>query len=309
MWKQLLTLKSPAGKHAQLQIFSFHRVLNEASNFWADDPDIALFDRQIKWITQSCNLLRLDEAVDRLNSGTLPAAAAAIPFDDGYKNNLTNALTVLEKYHAPATIFITIEACENGIMWNDLVIEGIRCCQAPFKTVVGGTEQQIDRNRNPQEILDAIKYLPHQERWSTAQSFFMQATDGAKAPRLMMTPSEITECRSDLITFGAHTLTHPILKELDDETCRAEIEGSKRFVEEWTQTPVTLFAYPNGRYGIDFAEREIDLAKSAGFKAAVATDWGSADTNSNNYSLPRYTPWERSSFAFKMRILKTSLSS
>ncbi|GIW68625.1 MAG: hypothetical protein KatS3mg100_119 [Candidatus Parcubacteria bacterium] len=37
---------------------------------------------------------------------SLPARAVLLTFDDGYRDNLTNALPILEKYEAPAMIFL-----------------------------------------------------------------------------------------------------------------------------------------------------------------------------------------------------------
>jgi peptidoglycan/xylan/chitin deacetylase (PgdA/CDA1 family) len=52
-------------------------------------------------------VLPFDEAVDRLQDGTLPDAAVAITIDDGWLSTYTHMLPVLERYQLPATLYAT----------------------------------------------------------------------------------------------------------------------------------------------------------------------------------------------------------
>ena len=56
----------------------------------------------------------------------MPARTACITFDDGYADNLDVASPILRKLRFPATFFITADAVERGIKWNDLVKESMR---------------------------------------------------------------------------------------------------------------------------------------------------------------------------------------
>jgi len=105
--------------------------------------------------------------------------------------------------------------------------------------------------------------------------------------------------------IGAHTLTHPILARLDADSARAEIGGSKRFLEALLDEPVTLFAYPNGKPGRDFSDESVAIARDLGFETAVTTAWGVADRNSDRLRLPRFTPWERTRLRFGARMFNT----
>jgi hypothetical protein len=66
---------------------------------------------------------------------------------------------------------------------------------------------------------------------------------------------------------------------------------------------VTLFAYPNGRPTEDFGREHVLLGKKLGFRAALTTAWGAARRHSDVFQLPRFTPWDRQSARFAVRLL------
>jgi hypothetical protein len=63
----------------------------------------------------------------------------------------------------------------------------------------------------------------------------------------VMPISEIRTLSSNF-EIGAHTLNHVFLANADDATSRAEIAGSKMWVEDVTGQPCPMFCPPGGRY-------------------------------------------------------------
>jgi peptidoglycan/xylan/chitin deacetylase (PgdA/CDA1 family) len=63
---------------------------------------------------------------------------------------------------------------------------------------------------------------------------------------------------------GAHTLGHVDLTAIDLAAARAEIEGSKRWVEDVTGVACTSFCFPGGRY----RREHLPLVRDAGYAAA-----------------------------------------
>jgi peptidoglycan/xylan/chitin deacetylase (PgdA/CDA1 family) len=68
------------------------------------DADISpqRFERQLRWLSRWRRVVPLEETLKTPPKGRL----AAITFDDGYQDNLTVALPLLEKFHLPMTLFV-----------------------------------------------------------------------------------------------------------------------------------------------------------------------------------------------------------
>ena len=86
-----------------------------------------------------------------------------------------------------------------------------------------------------------------------------------------MARRELAEvAREELVTIGAHTLTHPMLAKHDAAFARREIAESRRIIGERLGTLPAHFAYPVGD-PTSAGAREFGLAAQAGFASAVTT--------------------------------------
>src|SRR5208337_3516149 len=89
-------------------------------------------------------------------------------------------------------------------------------------------------------------------------------------PATMLAWSEIRQMSKAGISFGAHTITHPVLGGLPISRLQEEIFGSKKTVEDRLQSPVRHFAYPFGKHA-DFCGDAKNIVQAAGFQTAVTT--------------------------------------
>ena len=85
------------------------------------------------------------------------------------------------------------------------------------------------------------------------------------------------------LDFEAHSLTHPNLAALDEESARHEILGSRLALESRLGRPVQAFSYPAGLFG----EREKRLVAEAGFRVAVSCEPGVNDGSTDVFALRR----------------------
>ncbi len=88
-------------------IFLYHRVdaIKNDPHFLSVSP--SNFRRQLEYIKNTYEVVPLKVLVDNLRNGKSIEKQVAITFDDGYVDNLFNALPILEELKVPATIFIT----------------------------------------------------------------------------------------------------------------------------------------------------------------------------------------------------------
>lgn len=307
----LLNLMTPAGEKARLSVLILHRVLPEVDPLFPLEIDASRFDDICAWVKAWFNVLPLDEAVQRLKSSSLPARALAISFDDGYADNHDVALPILQRHGLSATFFITTGYLDGGRMWNDTLIESIRHTPllqldlsglpVPLGTVVTGTPAQ--RSAAVGQLIGQVKYLQPALRQRVVLAIAEQA--GAALPaNLMMSTGQVRALRAAGMQIGAHTVTHPILARLDDDSAYREIADGKDQLEALLGERVRLFAYPNGKPGEDYQQQSVELVRRAGFDAAFSTAWGAARAGSDVFQLPRFTPWDRSRARFGLRMAR-----
>ncbi len=302
----------PGGPRAKLSTLIFHRVLAQQDELFPNEADVHRFEQICAWLKRSFQVLPLDQAVDLLRAGRLPARAVCITFDDGYADNHDLAMPILRAYGLPATFFISTGYLDGGRMWNDSVIESFRRTKLTELDLTGldggiclgrfALHQTALRRAAIDQVLLGIKYLPPPLRLRLTEVIAERAQ--VQLPTdLMMTSTQVQAMRAAGMQIGAHTSTHPILAKLDAASARDEILQSKQYLEDLLREPIDLFAYPNGQPGKDYSPETATVVRSLGFKAAVSTAWGAADSrNSDLMQLPRFTPWDRSEWRFMLRM-------
>ena len=83
--------------------------------------------------------------------------------------------------------------------------------------------------------------------------------------------------------FGAHTVTHASLPDLDDRRVVEEVRSSRQQLEQALGEPVLTFAYPYGRLD----DRAVAAARDAGFLSACTTEPRLARLDDDPFRVPR----------------------
>ncbi|MES2072225.1 MAG: polysaccharide deacetylase family protein [Pseudomonadota bacterium] len=301
---------APQGKgKGRLCILNYHRILEQADPMLDSDPDITMFRWQMQALASSFNVLPLYDAMIALKNDRMPPRAVAITFDDGYRSTHDLALPILKEFGLPATVFVTTGYMDGNNMWNDRILEAVR--RLPEGTLdlhdlglgLHTVTSLAERKHTADKLIDIAKYLAPEKRLEL--SLKLESLLGEHhSVDLMLTREMVHSLAQQGIEVGGHTITHPILTRLDDQHARDEIAGCKEQLEAIIGKPVRLFAYPNGKVGMDFDERHVQMAKAAGYSAAFTTAMGSVKAQMDSHQIPRSRPWDNTPFFFKLRLLR-----
>jgi len=109
--------------------------------------------------------------------------------------------------------------------------------------------------------------------------------------REMLDWEEVRQLDAHGIRIGAHTCNHVLLSRVDENTAREEIFASHERIAREVGAPPRHFAYPNGGRG-DFGDRDIELARNAGFKTAATSIEGVNRPGTDPFQLLRYNVHE-----------------
>lgn len=312
----LFSLMSPAGGKARLSVLIFHRVLREPDPLFPDEVDAARFDELLSWVKSWFNVLPLDDAARRLQEGSLPARAAALSFDDGYADNHDVALPLLRKHGLPCSFFIATGFLDGGRMWNDTLIEAVRRSARSVLDLRGLKDRDgqdlgqhalgamAARRGVLEPLIDRIKYLPPEPRLACVNAIAERA-EVSPPDDMMMSSEQVRALRAAGMQIGAHTVSHPILAKLDANQAADEIARSRDTLQTLLSEKVGLFAYPNGKPGIDYLpDVHPAIVRELGFDAAVSTRWAAARRGDDVFQIPRFTPWDRNRLKFGLRLAR-----
>lgn len=229
------------------------------------------------------DIVSLDEMYRRLVQRDFKRRFVCITFDDGYRDLLQYAWPILKKNSVPFALYVPTGFPDRiGELWW-VALERVVARNDRLGLYVDGRDQRFDcvsvedkrniynqlywwlRSRPTEdELREAIRDL------SARYGVDLKAL----CDELCMTWEDIAElARDPLVTIGAHTVNHPMLKKTSDRVARSEIEMSRAVIESAIGIRPEHFAYPVGDPS-SAGPREFALASELGFKTAVTTQPG-----------------------------------
>ena len=234
------------GEDNQLKILTYHRVFDVKDyTQYKFDPELIStstfeFDQQIGFIKRHYNPVSIVDVVNHYDMGTkLPKNAVLITFDDGFRDNYTNAFPILKKHDVPAVIFLSTEFIGgNTTLWFDKLAYIINNTKHDRINLSDEFVREITSDNKLSVIEDTLEYLkiiPNTERLSILKKLEENNTDLLSEMPLSdsstMTWDQVREMDKSVIDFGSHSITHPILSQLSDEELDEEISESKIIIE------------------------------------------------------------------------------
>lgn len=300
-------------RNAVTQILVYHRVNDEDDPIFPGVPT-KIFAQQMEYLAEHYSVCALTELVQRLETDDLPADTVTITFDDGYRDNYTNAFPILKRVGLPATVFLTTDAIGTGrLLWHDRVFAAFRASEVPALHGWGNNKgfyplhSAAEKSATLDQCLKILWSLDDEVRsvWTDELIARLSVGEQQVDHQLMLSWNDVREMSGENIEFGAHTVSHPILSKVSARRARDEIVNSKQLIESNLKLAVRHFAYPVGR-AVDFSPEIKDLLREAGFRSAVTTISGVNGSDRDVFELRRATPWDQNIdlFAFRLSYFK-----
>jgi peptidoglycan/xylan/chitin deacetylase (PgdA/CDA1 family) len=298
--------------HTRPVILMYHRIADELVDPWGLAVSPAHFEEQLQVLRRVRYPLPLTTFVRKLKAKTLPAHAVAITFDDGYADNLHAGKPCLAAADVPATVFLATRYlnCHEEFWWDELA-RLILLEQRPksLEVEVRGTRLYFEfdaetslpetnpwrawsgpQTRRQQVYLAlwrALRPLEDGDRhalMAQLRSHFESHGPQRTVGRAMTREEARALAKEGLVMIGAHSVTHPLLTELEPDDCRHEIVDSKLACEEILERPVEAFSYPFGEFNTEVRR----WVEDAGFTHALSTNTVPISGWSDLYVLPRF---------------------
>ncbi len=232
-----------------------------------------------------------------------------VTFDDGYSDNLGNALPIAESKGVPITVFVTsgMIGHDHGFWWDRLgaLLRGRPRGASEFclttggrivRIALGGSHLDADLGAVRRHLLPLPVHEIERALDAVSEQWSVSSTPPPDARAL--TRSELLQLAdAPSVTIGAHTVDHVRLQGRPRQEQVDTITASRTGLEDLLGRSVSHFAYPFGRLD-DFDDLAVDAVRTANFQTGCTSLPGTAGPSTDPYRLPRrlVMDWGRSRF-------------
>jgi peptidoglycan/xylan/chitin deacetylase (PgdA/CDA1 family) len=297
---------------AKFAVLCYHRIGTDGIPLFSELPS-EIFEEQMQFLRRRYRVISLDELCEEMERPTRNGHAVAVTFDDGYRDLFTYALPVLQKCQIPATIFLPVVSIETGqVPWYDRIFLTVRVFPED------DLEITLDRPRRfrlvsraarlqaATEIIQYLRTLPDWRRREHCQNLEKRVILPSEELRdRMLTWDQIRAmCRAG-VSFGSHTMTHPVVSQLTEAQLESELAESKRLLEQRIASPIRHFAFPFGQPR-DCGKAALPVLARLGYRSAATTVEGTNAPGDDLYALRRTQVGNERSislYAFKLNQL------
>ncbi|HRN51897.1 MAG TPA: polysaccharide deacetylase family protein [Gemmatimonadaceae bacterium] len=272
----------------QAAVFMLHRFHEPDRGIEGDSP-VELGKALEVLRRRRYELVSLDDVFARLRGEGPPLSrAVAFTIDDGYAEQADVGAPVFAAYDCPVTTFVTSGFLDGELwFWWDRIAYvfastkrsrlrvkiSTDTLELQWANARGRDAAQADFITQCKRVTDTEKHLAIAALAAAAEVDVPARPPASAAP---MTWETLRRCEAHGMTFGPHTVTHPVLARTSDDVSRFELEESWRRLEAEAKKPVKIFCYPNGG-DADFGLREVTKLKEMRFTGAVVGAWGLAN--------------------------------
>lgn len=211
-----------------------------------------------------------------------------ITFDDGYKDNLEEALPICQKHNVPFTIYVsTSMLMRTAFLWW-YVLEEILMSNTEIQL---GNEIYIIKSLDEKNaVFDKIHAILSQrdtnecKQWFDEMGFEWNEINQRLNNQLCLSNDDLILLgKEKLCTIGSHTVSHARLTQQLPDIRFDELSNSKKYLEAIIEKPILHFSYP---YGEVNTEVTADV-QACGYHSAVIVQEGCVRKKDNMLELHR----------------------
>jgi peptidoglycan/xylan/chitin deacetylase (PgdA/CDA1 family) len=274
--------------------------------------DLAMLESQCGYLRKHYHVISLGRLSQLLRDGDpLPERSVVITVDDGHGSFYNYAYPIFAKFDFPVIVYLTTCPLDTrGWLWFDRVAyafltsrrqevdppnlpsaEGMLsgAGRTPRNSMALGSKDQ--RLVLAEQYMELMKVIPNKYfslcLKNLELSLGVQVPDEAPKEWAALSWDEVRVMARDKVEFGAHSVTHPILTQVEEQAqLYEEIVGSKNKIEAELDKSVLHFAYPNGQPQ-DFSPSIIKIVRDAGYETSVTTTAGQVFKGDDPFLLRR----------------------
>lgn len=298
-------------------VLCYHRIIpsEQAQREWVHEAmwmSPSSFDAQLQWMRSVGEIVSLDRILAAPpRSGPL----FAITFDDGWRDNLEQALPIMRRHGVPAAVFICTGCMERGsLIWPDdlamkTALAAARVPSPDLLAAIAGLSPGHQRapagadvRRELERAIEQLKQIGEEERAGRIELYCSRLGAGAEPlAGHMLDWDGVRKLQAAGIEIGSHSHTHRICSEATPEQIEWELVESRRRIRDELGLDVERFAYPNARYG----GGEGPILARAGYRQAFRIHNLPVDDGHDPFFIPRFIAsemsWSVPAF-FKLRL-------
>lgn len=245
-----------------LSILTYHRFpYHDGSEPFDDgviDTSAVEFEEHVTSLKRHFTFVGVDELCEFAAGGSLPPNAIAITFDDGYLDNFSQALPILSKHGCKAIFFVaTSFVGERRLYWWDRVAYQVKQCQRQFIELNYPSPFRVELTDRGAAIFKLLRFIKLRRSLDMRRLLdeltlatgvpWTREHERAFADQLLMNWDHVRALKQAGMDVESHTRTHRVLQTLPEAELRAELEGSRRDLQEQLGTAPRALAYPIGK--------------------------------------------------------------
>lgn len=284
-------------------VFLLHGVITESPwnvrNYTKKHILAVEFEELCKQLVAAGHPVTMDDVLNAwCHKEALPKNSFVLTFDDGFENNFSVVMPILEKFELPATFYVTTSFIDQSLpSWIDAIeiaIEHTTKQEISLDDI--SLSWTLENSREKIACLSAIRSLVKGSPQIDPLSFSASVCAKLEIDPLnhlndsldrKLSSDQIGEIdRHPLFLVGGHSHTHRILSYLSDSDLEQEIQLSTSTLQKLTLSKVHHYSYPEGLTHC-YNSRVITHLRNYGIKICPTANDGTNCSSTDLFEIKR----------------------